>query len=288
TLSTVSTLSLEEASQIACGNAWFQLYTPQEREVREDLLNRCQRAGYGVLVVTVDVPFKTRRNHDIRNGLSVPPRPGVRAIFQMGTHPAWSLRMLRRGIPRFVNLQPYHEAGQSHNVGRSVHESAKFIEERVGLHITPTIFTELRRLWPGKLLVKGVLDTEEARTYVDLGADGLVVSNHGGRQLDAAPSVVHVLPRIRAAVGPDLPIIADSGVRSGLDIARMIALGADFVLLGRAFAVGVAALDRRGGEHVANVLKAELQSTMGLLGCASLDTLRSCRHEHPGASLQRI
>ena len=280
TLSTVATVSLEEIRQIAGENAWFQLYTPQEPDVRKDLLRRCHEAGYDVVMVTVDVPFKTRRDHDIRNGLSVPPRFDLKTLWQMVTHPHWSWRMLGTGIPQFVNLKPYHEAGQSRNVGRSIRESTKFIEERVGLHITPQIFAELRELWPGKLLVKGVLDPAEAKAYMNLGADGLIVSNHGGRQLDAAPTAVDVLPAIRTTVGPNVPIIADGGIRSGLDIARMLALGADFVIMGRPFAFATAAMDQQGGEHVMNILKAELQSTMGQLGCATLAELPSCLHNH--------
>ena len=128
-------------------------------------------------------------------------------------------------------------------------------------------------MWPGKLLAKGVLDPKEAQAYLELGADGLVISNHGGRQLDAAPSVVSLLPGIRAAVGPEVTLIADGGIRSGLDIVRMLALGAYFVLMGRPFLFAVGALDRRGGDHVMNLLKAELQTTMGQLGCNTLKEL---------------
>ncbi|MEZ4869700.1 MAG: alpha-hydroxy acid oxidase [Caldilineaceae bacterium] len=282
TLSTVATVSLEEIRTIAGDNAWFQLYTPQEEEVRVDLLRRCQEAGYETIMVTVDVPFKTRRDHDIRNGLSVPPRFDAHTLWQMVTHPNWALRMARHsltgGVPQFVNLKPYHDAGQSRNVGRAIRESTKFIEERMGLHITTERFKGLRDRWPGKLLVKGVLDPDEAKAYMALGADGVIVSNHGGRQLDAAPSAVEVLPAIRAAVGADTPIIADGGVRSGLDIARMLALGADFVIMGRPFLFALGAMDRVGGEHVMNILKAELQSTLGQLGCASLAELPSTLH----------
>ena len=276
TLSTVATITLEETRKIAGENAWFQLYTPQEPEVRQDLLRRCREAGYETLLVTVDVPFKTRRDHDIRNGLSVPPGFDLKTLWQMTSHPEWALRMLRAGVPQFVNLKPYHDAGQSKNVGRSIRESTKFIEERMGQHITAERFAEIRDLWPGKLVVKGVLDPEEAKAYMALGADGLLVSNHGGRQLDAAPTAVSVLPQIRAAVGPDVPLLADGGVRTGLDIARMLALGADFVLMGRPFLFAVAAMDTLGGEHVINVLKAELQSTMGQLGCPTLRELPGC------------
>ena len=284
TLSTVATVSLETIREIAGENAWFQLYTPKEPEVLADLLRRCNVAGYETVAVTVDVPYKTRRAHDIRNGLSVPPAFDLKSVWQMATHPQWALRMLRRGIPQFVNLTPYHEGSQSGNVKDSIEKSTKFIEERMGLHITAQRFAEIRDQWPRTLLVKGVLDPAEAKAYMDLGADGVIVSNHGGRQLDAAPSAVDVLPAIRKAVGPDAPVLVDGGVRSGLDIARMLALGADFVLIGRPFLYAVAALDRQGGQHAMDLLKAELQSTMGQLGCPTLAELPSTRVVHGAAT----
>jgi len=279
TLSTLATDSLESIRQIAGYNTWFQLYTSHVPEIRKDLLRRCEEAGYDTIMVTVDVPQKIRRDHDIRNGLSVPPSFDMKTVWQMVTHPHWSLRMLRAGVPQFVNILPYQQHGFSHigvgmnNVAKSIKESGKYIEERMGLHITNLLFEEIRAMWPGKLLVKGVLDPEEAMTYLDLGADGLVISNHGGRQLDASPSSVSLLPKIRAVVGPDATLIADGGIRCGLDIARMLALGADFVLMGRPFLFAVGALDRRGGDHVMNVLKEELKTTMGQLGCNSLKEL---------------
>lgn len=275
TLSTVANITLEESRKITGENGWFQLYTPQEPEVRKDLLRRCDEAGYDTVMVTVDVPFKTRRNRNIRNGLSVPPKFNLETLFQMTTHPNWALRMLKVGVPQFVNLQPYHNAGQSGNIGKSIRESTKYIEERMGLHITKERFEGIREMWPHKLLVKGVLHPEEAKSYIDLGADGLIVSNHGGRQLDAAPTAVEVLPNVRAAVGPDVPIIGDGGIRTGLDIARMLALGADFVIMGRPFLYAVGALDRQGGDHVMNIFKAELQACMAQIGCASIEALPS-------------
>lgn len=275
TLSTVATVSLEEIRKIGGEHAWFQLYTPQEPHVLEDMMRRCDVAGYDVVMVTVDVPYKTRREHDIRNGLSVPPRFDLKTLFQMCTHPNWALRMLGRGIPQFANLTPYAVGTQGRNVRDTIEKSTKYIEERMGTHITAQRFKQIRDLWPRKLLVKGVLDPAEAKAYMDLGADGVIVSNHGGRQLDAAPSAVDVLPKIRNAVGPDVPVLVDGGVRSGLDITRMMALGADFVLIGRPFLYSVAALGSRGGEHAIEILKAELQATMGQLGCQTLDMLPS-------------
>jgi L-lactate dehydrogenase (cytochrome) len=145
----------------------------------------------------------------------------------------------------------------------------------MGGHISVERFERIRNLWPGKLLVKGVMEPNEAKSYLALGADGLVVSNHGGRQLDAAPATATVLPAIRAAVGPTVPLLVDSGVRTGLDIARMLALGADFVIMGRPFLYALAALDTQGGDHVMKILKAELRCAMGQIGCASLQDLPS-------------
>lgn len=274
-LSTMSTVTLEEIHEIAGDHAWFQLYTPKDPEVLRDLLRRCEVCGYETVALTVDVPYKTRRAHDIRNGLAVPLRFDLKTLWQIATHPEWALRMHRRGVPQFVNLASYHDGGNMHSITASLVKSATFIDERMGLHISPQRFAEIRKMWPRTLLVKGVLDPAEAKAYMALGADGVIVSNHGGRQFDAAPSVVAVLPQIRDAVGPSVPLIADGGVRSGVDIARMLALGADFVMLGRPFLCAVAALDSKGGDHVMEVLKAELQSAMGQLGVPDVAALPS-------------
>lgn len=273
TLSTVATVTLEEIRPVAGDNAWFQYYPAGDPAVEKSMLERCQAAGYETILLTVDVPVKTRREHDIRNGLAVPPRFDAKTLFQMVTHPGWSLRMLRAGVPQFVNIKPYYREAESINAGKSIKASVDFISRVMKGHITAERFAQIRSLWPGKLLVKGVLAVEDAGEYLTLGADGLVVSNHGGRQLDAAPSPVQVLPHIRRAVGPDVPIVADSGARSGLDVARLLALGADFVLMGRPFLFALGALDSRGGEHVMSVLKAELEATMGQLGCPTLADL---------------
>lgn len=273
TLSTVATASLESIAPVAGANAWFQLYPPNDPVVEKSLLDRCHAAGYGTILLTVDVPVNTRREHDIRNGLAVPPRFDLRTLYQMVTHPGWSLRMLTAGVPQFVNIKPYYAGAQSGNTGQSIRASVQFISQVMKGHITAERFARIRDGWPGKLLVKGVLSVEDATQYMALGADGLVISNHGGRQLDAAPSPVQVLPAIRRAVGPDVPLLADSGARSGLDVARLLALGADFVLMGRPFLFALGALDKPGGAHVMAVLKAELRAAMGQLGCPTLSEL---------------
>lgn len=274
-LSTVSTAKLEDIREVAGENSWFQLYSPREPDLRKDLLHRCEQVGYDTLVVTVDVPYLTRREHDIRNGLSVPPQFNLATLLQMCLHPGWALRMLRAGVPKFVNLAPYYDQSKLRGHASEIKESVRFIKERLGVHIGREVFEEIRGNWRGKVLVKGVLDPEDAKNYIALGADGIVVSNHGGRQLDASPSSVAMLPLIREAVGPDVTLIADSGVRSGLDVARMLALGADFVMMGRPFLFAVAALDQLGGDHVMNILKTELRCTMGQLGCATVKDLPS-------------
>ena len=273
TLSTVATVSLETIPPIAGENAWFQYYPSSDMAVEDSILERCRVAGYSTILLTVDVPVVVRREHDIRNGLSVPPRFNLKTLSQMVAHPQWALRMLARGIPQFETIRPYFAGGQSRNIGRSIQASSHFVKQVMKGHITAQLFARIRAGWRGKLLVKGILDSEEAQQYLAMGADGLVISNHGGRQLDAAPSSVSVLPNIRQAVGPDATLIADSGIRSGQDIARMLALGADFVLMGRPFMYAVAALDSRGGDHVMNVLKAELRSVMGQMGCPTLKEL---------------
>lgn len=272
-LSTFACISPEKIRPYTGDNGWFQYYPPSDPDIETDLLGRCQKAGYETLVVTVDIPVENRRARDMRNGLSVPPSFDLRTLGQMITHPHWSLRMLRAGIPEFEVVKPYYEPGLN-----AIAASVRFISEKMKGHITAQRFQRIRDGWPGTILVKGILAPDEATAYIELGANGIVVSNHGGRQLDAAPSPVQVLPQIRAAVGPHVPVLADGGIRSGLDIARMLALGADFVLIGRPFVYAAAALDKQGGDHVMHVLKTELKLAMGQMGCRSLDELPTFLH----------
>lgn len=265
-LSTFACASLERIQLIAGENGWFQYYPSDTPRIEKDLLDRCQAAGYKTLVLTVDIPVETRRDRDIKNGLSVPPRFDLRTLWQMMTHPAWALNMLRVGVPQFETLLPYYKGG-------GISAQVAFISTHMKGHITAERFKAIRAYWQGNLLVKGILDVEEAKTYMDLGADGIVVSNHGGRQFDAAPAAAHVLPQIRQALGPNALILADGGIRNGLDIARMLALGANFVLLGRPFVFAVAAIGKKGGDHVMHILKEELRGAMAQMGCRTLADL---------------
>ena len=268
-LSTFANRSMETIGPIAGDNGWFQFYPPNDPAMEADMIRRAERAGYKTLVLTVDIPAPTRRERNIRNGMSVPPILDMRTMFQIATHPHWARHVLRQGIPDFENLSPYYPQGSS------LKQSADFVGRVMTGHVGADRVRRIRDAWKGKLLIKGVLDVSEAQAYLTLGADGLIVSNHGGRQLDAAPTAISVLPTIRRKLGSSVLIMADGGIRSGLDIARMLALGADFVLIGRPFVFASAAMGAAGGDHLMTILKAELSSTMAQLGCRTIGDLPS-------------
>jgi isopentenyl diphosphate isomerase/L-lactate dehydrogenase-like FMN-dependent dehydrogenase len=273
-LSTFANRAMETIGPIAGDNGWFQFYPPNDPAMEADMIDRAKGSGYRTLVLTVDIPAPTRRERDIRNGMSVPPILDARTIFQISTHPYWASHVLRHGIPDFENLSPYYPKGSS------LKESAEFVGHVMTGHVGADRVRRIRDAWKGKLLIKGVLDVSEAEAYMALGADGLIVSNHGGRQLDAAPTAVSVLPGIRRTLGPDALIMADGGIRSGLDVARMLALGADFVLIGRPFVFASAAIGTAGGDHLMTILKMELAATMAQLGCRTVADLPSFLHPH--------
>jgi len=270
-LSSFATSSIEEIGTIAGDLLWFQLYCTEKSEIENDLIDRAESAGCEVLVVTVDIPTVTRREKDIANGLSVPPKFDLATLSQVALRPTWAFATLRAGIPRFKTLLPYIPGGST------LDASAIFLRDMVEGHVTVQKLERIRDRWRGRLIVKGILTAEEALLCQDLGADAIVISNHGGRQLDAAPPIPHVLPEIRAAVGPDFPLIADGGVRSGLDIARLIACGANFVLAGRAFVYAVAAAGETGVDHAIFLLREELKQTLSQIGCQTLGDLATHR-----------
>jgi L-lactate dehydrogenase (cytochrome) len=261
-LSTFATASIEEVGAIAGPLTWFQLYPLRDEAIEADLLSRFAAVGGEVLIVTVDIPGPTRRERDLANGLSVPPRRDWRTYLQSALRPTWALAMLRAGIPEFRNVTRYVPAGADATT------ALEFLGSISAAHTSPERLRRYRDLWKGKLVVKGVLDVRDAQVALDCGADAIVVSNHGGRQLDAAPTAPEVLPRVVETVGGRMAVLADGGVRSGLDIARLLAMGAEFVLLGRAMAFSVAAMGAPGPAHALRILKEEFRGTLVQLGCA--------------------
>ncbi|HJO02365.1 MAG TPA: alpha-hydroxy acid oxidase [Acidobacteriota bacterium] len=264
-LSTLSTVKMEEVAAIAGSRAWFQLYVTKDTEVAEDLVRRAGDAGFGALIVTIDVPAASRRERDIRNGLSLPPRMGLETIYRAAVRPAWVAQVLRNGRPKFHNVAQYAPAGTS---------LEGYVKEQF-LHrpLSWRRIEAIRAQWSGPLVLKGILHPDDARRAVDAGADGLIISNHGGRQLDAAPTPLDVLPAIQEAVGDRPTLMVDSGIMSGLDVARCLARGAQFVFCGRAFVYGVAALGKAGGDHAVAILREGLQDILTQIGCASASDL---------------
>lgn len=264
-LSTVASRTPEDLSDVVGDQGWFQIYPPRDAGIRTDMLNRARKAGFHTLVLTVDVPVASRRERQQRSGLTSPPRLTPRLLAQVATCPAWALGTARHGMPRMRLIDSY--AGQL--TGLSSTEHAGYL-----LRTSPDwdYLKALRTEWDGALVVKGVLDPRDIPQLEAEGVDGIWISNHAGRQFDAAPASIEALPLIRAAT--QLPLIFDSGIEGGLDICRAIALGADFVMMGRAWHFALGALGARGPAHLIDVLQRDLLSNMGQLGVATLDELR--------------
>lgn len=277
-LSVVASTGLEEAARLGGGNGWFQLYPFRDRGRERHLLDRIEAAGYQTLVVTIDYPVSGRRIRDIRNGLAWPPGIGLATIVQASRCPRWVLETIANGLPRFEIIKPYFEAVSSYQ------EAARFILGFLSGKVTWRHLEDIREYWKGSLVVKGVLGEADAKRCRETGIDGLIVSNHGGRQLEAAVVPLDVLASIKAATGGAMPVMLDSGVRSGVDVARAFAKGADFVFLGRAFMLAVAALGPGGGDHVIEILKADLVQAMHLLGCRTMADFERRLHESTSAS----
>jgi (S)-mandelate dehydrogenase len=269
TLSTLSTTRLEDVSAKAGGRLWMQLYVMKNRAIAEDIMARAAAAGYEALLFTSDANVFGSREWDKRNYIR-PGKPRWAAVLDATRHPRWlSEVLLRRGIPRFRNIEGFLPPGAASAVGGST-----IIPQMFEPTITWTDIAWIRRHWPGKLLVKGILSVEDARRAVDAGCDGIVLSNHGGRQLDHCVAPIEVLGDIAAAVGNRLTIVIDSGFRRGSDVAKALALGAHSVMVGRAALYGLAADGERGVRRALDMLAVELDRVLGQLGCRSVADLR--------------
>lgn len=264
-LSTVTTSSIERIGKITEGNAWFQLYYPAKEEVRLDILDRAWEAGYRVLVILCDVPTFGFRPRDIRNGLAMPPKMTASNIVQILQRPEWAIKTLLHGQPTFETLKPYMPKNLD------LAQLGKFMDETFSGRLTEDRIKPIRDKWKGKLVLKGVANEADAERAIRLGLDGLIVSNHGGRQLDAGESTIKPMQRIAKKYGDQITVMMDSGLRGGPDIARTMAAGADFTFLGRSFMYGVAALGKKGGDHTISLLKIQLQQVMEQICCERVE-----------------
>lgn len=267
TLSTVATANIETVADLTEGKAWFQLYHPTEDALRDKLLERAAAAGLPVLVILADTPTFAYRPKEIRNGLSIPPRMTLRNILQMMMHPTWSLGQLAAGAPEFKTMKPYLPKGLN------MKHLGLFMNRTFSGRLNPAKITALRERWKGKLVVKGVVTEEDAETALGLGVDGIIVSNHGGRQLDAGQSTIKPLTELAKKFGHRTTVMIDSGLRAGPDVACALASGAKFAFMGRSWMYGVAALGKDGGDHTMTMLKRQLKQVMEQVGCEGVTDL---------------
>lgn len=260
-LSTVGTASIETVAELTEGNAWFQLYHPAEEELRDKLLDRAADAGMPVLVILADTPTFAYRPREIKNGLSIPPQMSIRNVIQMMMHPTWSFSQLAAGAPEFKTMTPYIPKGLS------MKHLGLFMNQTFSGRLNPDKIAAIRDRWKGKLVVKGIVNPEDAEKAIRLGVDGMIVSNHGGRQLDAGQSTIKPLTELAKEFCDRTTLMMDSGLRAGPDIASALASGAQFTFLGRSFMYGVGALGESGGDHTISMLKKQLQQVMEQVGC---------------------
>lgn len=265
-LSTASNARLEEVSQ-AGGTQWLQLYVMSDRSIAEQIVRRARLARYSALVLTVDVPISGYRERDVRNGFRLPFRPTPGMILNLCRHPAWLLGMAMSGIPQFANLVEEAGAADSPQV------QAALLTRAMDRSMVWESLAWLRKLWDGPILVKGLLHYADARKAMQHGADGIIVSNHGGRQLDAAPATIAVLPRIMEEAGDRMPVFIDSGFRRGSDVVKALALGAKAVFIGRPVVYGLAADGEVGVSGVLKLFADEVARTMTLIGASGVDEL---------------
>jgi L-lactate dehydrogenase (cytochrome) len=272
-LSTVGTVTPEGLAAAAPTTPkWFQLYMWPDRDASAELIARAQAAGFHVLALTVDVPVAGSRLRDVHNGLVFPPRPTLRTLGDMALHPAWWMNMLTTEPLRFASL-------------KTPPTTVARVASLFDANLSPDDVAWLRGLWDGPLVVKGILTVDDARLAIDAGADGVVVSSHGSRQLDLSPTPLEVLPEIVAAIGDRAEVFLDSGILTGADVVAAVAMGARACLVARAYCYGLMAGGERGVQHAHDLLRAEIVRTMALLGVSSVDDLTPdrVRLRPPGA-----
>jgi L-lactate dehydrogenase (cytochrome) len=266
-LSTVTTSDIERIANITEGKAWYQLYHPAEDGVRDDILKRLEAAQYPVLVLLSDVPSFGFRPRDIRNGLAMPPRMTLRNILQIMGRPEWALKTLVHGTPNFATLKPYMPKGLN------MKQLGLFMNRTFAGRLNEEKIKIIRDKWKGKIVIKGIASEADVEMATKLGIEGIIVSNHGGRQLDAGQSAIKSMEPIVEKYKGKLKIMMDSGLRSGPDVARVMASGAEFAFMGRTFMYSVAALGDEGGDHAIGMLKTQLLQVMDQCCCAKIEDL---------------
>ena len=279
TLGLLSGIDIERAAEIAPDVLWLQLYrfSRNDHKIGLDLVRRAQDAGVNVLVLTIDTPTRTTRPREVKSGIMSPFKLTMRLRMDAVRSPHWMRSLRRNGTPRFTSLAPYMEPGMS------IAESAAFIRRESGGAFTWDEIGLYRDKWKGPLVLKGIMHPDDAERAVELGLDGLFVTNHGGRQIDALPAPIDVLPAIADRVGDRTTLIYDSGVRSGVDAARAVALGADAAFAGKSFLWSLGALGEKGPAHLIDIYIDDISATLGQLGCRNVDELRDIAVRHPGA-----
>jgi L-lactate dehydrogenase (cytochrome) len=279
TLGTVGGMSIERAAELAPDVFWFQLYrfANDDHALGFDLIRRAETAGAHVLMLTLDVPVRTTRPREVASGITTPFRPDLRMLLGILGSPGYLVSLLRHGQARFANFTPYVGARAN------INEVAKFMQSQSRGAFTWEEVARYRDRWRGPLVVKGILHPADAERAVSLGVDGVLVSNHGGRQIEALPAPIDALPAVAAAVGDRATVLMDSGVRSGLDVIRAAALGASASFVGKAFLWALGALGERGPAHMIDLLMDETRASLGQVGAGSLAAARSIEVRHPGA-----
>ncbi|WP_149802373.1 alpha-hydroxy acid oxidase [Mesorhizobium sp. NFR06] len=267
TMSTMSICSIEDVAEAVGKPFWFQLYVMKDRGFVRSLVERAAAARCSALVLTVDLQVLGQRHADVRNGLSVPPALKPRTILDIASRPGWTARMLTAKRWTFGNLAGHVKGADS------VKAVADWVAHQFDAALNWSDVEWIRSLWPGKLIIKGILNVDDARAAGKAGADAIVVSNHGGRQLDGAPSTISMLPRIAEAVGSEVEVLFDGGVHSGQDVMRALALGARACLVGRAYVYGLGAGGEAGVATAIEILRKELSVTMALTGTRSVSEI---------------
>ena len=268
-LSAVGTSTIEKISNIAPEQAWFQLYVPGDEKICFDLIERAKNSGIKVLVLTVDIPEPSIRLRDLRNNFTLPFKMTPNVIIDIARKPRWAFSTLKNGIPRFENMVTYMQEVED----KKSLNAAQVLQTSGGL--SEDLVQRIRDSWNDTFVIKGILSPNSAQAAIRIGADGIIVSNHGGRQLDSAPSSIEALERISKTVKPKLSIMLDSGIRCGNDIIKGFALGAKFTFSGRSFMFGLGAMGEPGAEYVLDLITAEVDKTLAQIGCKDIAELNN-------------